>query len=108
MSNPTVSGYDPVPSLGKRSTVTVRDDMPPAGEVGALAVPVVSGEDPPDELGVGAEALAAAGFTGARGQTLVLPNPDGMVRSAWALEEWSTPPSSATSSPSSRVRFPIT
>jgi leucyl aminopeptidase len=85
MSNPTVSGYDPVPSLGKRSTVTVRDDMPPAGEVGALAVPVVSGEDPPDELGVGAEALAAAGFTGARGQTLVLPNPDGMVRVAVGL-----------------------
>jgi leucyl aminopeptidase len=50
-----------------------------------VAVPVVGGGDPPPELGVDAAALASAGFTGARGQTLVLPHPDGVVRVAVGL-----------------------
>jgi leucyl aminopeptidase len=53
--------------------------------VGALAVPVVAGEDPPPELGADAGALASVGFTGARGQTALLPNPDGVVRVAIGL-----------------------
>ena len=106
MSNPNVTGHDPIPSLGKRSSVTVRTDKPGSAEVGALAVPVVSGEDPPDDLGVGTEALASAGFTAARGQTLVLPHADGVVRVAVGLAPAasSTPPWSGTSPPSSPGR----
>ncbi len=85
MSNPTISGYDPIPSVSRRCAVTVRTEMPSSGEVGALAVPVVGGGDPPAELGVDAAALASAGFTGDRGQTLVLPHPDGVVRVAVGL-----------------------
>ena len=85
MSNPTISAHDPIPSVGQRCTVSLRTDMPAAGEVGAVAVPVVGGGDPPPELGVDAVALTSAGFTGARGQTLVLPHPDGVVRVAVGL-----------------------
>ena len=85
MNNPNVTGHDPIPSLGNRLSVTVRTDKPGSAEVGAMAVPVVSGEDPPDDLGVGTDALASAGFTAARGQTLVLPHPDGVVRVAVGL-----------------------
>ncbi len=85
MSNPTISAHDPIPSVGRRCTVSLRADIPAAGEVGAVAVPVVGGGDPPPELGVDALALTSAGFTGARGQTLVLPHPDGVVRVAVGL-----------------------
>jgi leucyl aminopeptidase len=85
MSNPTISAYDPIPSLHRRATVTVRTDLPGPDEVGAVAVPVVSGGDAPPELGVDAAALKAAGFTGERAQTLVLPHPDGVVRVAVGL-----------------------
>jgi leucyl aminopeptidase len=44
-----------------------------ADEVGAVAVPVAEGTEPPGDLGQDAAALAAAGFTGRLGQTLVLP-----------------------------------
>src|SRR5690349_4352142 len=85
MSNPTISAYDPIPSVGRRASVTVRSELPGADEVGALAVPVVSGGEAPPELGVDSAALAAAGFTGARAQTLVLPHADGVVRVAVGL-----------------------
>ena len=85
MSNPTISAHDPIPSVRQRCTVSLRADIPAAGEVGAVAVPVVGGGDPPPELGVDALALTSAGFTGARGQTLVLPHPDGVVRVAVGL-----------------------
>src|SRR3954469_19189897 len=85
MSNPTISAYDPIPSVSRRCSVTVRPDMPSVTDVGALAVPVVGGGDPPPELGVDAASLTSAGFTGARGQTLVLPHPDGVVRVAVGL-----------------------
>ena len=85
MSNPTISAHDPIPSVGQRCSVSLRTDIPAAGEVGAVAVPVVGGGDPPPELGVDALALTSAGFTGARGQTLVLPHPDGVVRVAVGL-----------------------
>jgi leucyl aminopeptidase len=85
MSNPTISAYDPIPSVQRRASVTVRTELPGADEVGAIAVPVVDGGDAPPELGVDAAALASAGFTGARAQTLVLPHTDGVVRVAVGL-----------------------
>src|SRR5690242_16747444 len=85
MSNPTISAYDPIPSLGQRCSVSFRGELPGADVVGAVAVPMVAGGDAPPELGVDTAALTAAGFTGARGQTLVLPHPDGVVRVAVGL-----------------------
>jgi len=43
---------------------------------------MVQGEEAPEELGVDTAGLDSAGFTGARGQTLVLPHADGVVRVA--------------------------
>nr|WP_167219124.1 leucyl aminopeptidase [Kribbella shirazensis] len=51
-------------------------------EADALAVPVVAGTEPPEELGLDAAGLASAGFTAKRGQTLVRPTADGPVRVA--------------------------
>ena len=82
VTNRTINRYDPIPSLGRRSQVTFQSEMPAASDVGALEVPVVQGGDPPEDLGVDAAALASAGFTGARAQTLVVPRVDGVVRVA--------------------------
>jgi leucyl aminopeptidase len=65
---------DPVPSTRSAAAVDVVTQLPGADEVGAVAVPVAEGSDPPGELGQDAAALAAVGFTGRRGQTLVLPS----------------------------------
>ena len=66
---------DPTPSLRSRTSVTARasDDL---SDVDALAVPVRAGGPVPAELGDTA-ALARCGFTGARGQTLVVPTATG-------------------------------
>ncbi len=64
--------FDPVPSLAHAPSVSISEE-PPA-DPGALAVFVGSEDElPADAAGIGREALAAAGFTGARNQTLVLP-----------------------------------
>jgi leucyl aminopeptidase len=76
MTNPTIDRYDPVPSMRQRCQVTV-EPGPPSGDHGALAVPVAEGAEPPTDLGLSSEALRSAGYTGARGQTLVLPDADG-------------------------------
>ncbi len=77
MSNPTVNRYDPTPSLRHRAQVTMQATLPTGGAVGAVAVPVVQDSTPPDGLGLSADALRSAGFTGKRGQTLVIPVADG-------------------------------
>ncbi|WP_235506393.1 leucyl aminopeptidase [Terrabacter sp. Root181] len=73
MSTQAMRTLDPIPSTRSSATVDVLTQLPGADEVGAVAVPVAEGAEPPSELGQDAAALAAAGFTGKRGQTIVLP-----------------------------------
>src|SRR6478736_4183258 len=73
VSTPAMRTLDPIPSTRSSVTVDVVADLPGADEVGAVAVPVAEGAEPPADLGQDAAALAAAGFTGKRGQTIVLP-----------------------------------
>ena len=75
-ANPAIGDFDPIPSARRRATVSVISELP-SGQAGAVAVPVVEGGDPPDDLGVESAGLASAGFTGRRGQHLVLPPRDG-------------------------------
>jgi leucyl aminopeptidase len=46
-------------------------------DAGALGVPVPAGGEVPAEVGLDRDRLAAAGFTGAAGTTLVVPSPSG-------------------------------
>ncbi|WP_243400249.1 leucyl aminopeptidase [Arthrobacter glacialis] len=66
--------YNPAPSLQLDPAVSAPDA--PAGEATAVGYFVSTDGDAPAELGLGKEALAAAGFTGAAGQTLVIPRAD--------------------------------
>lgn len=70
------SDFDPVPSASASVAVDVVD-APPVGV--ALGVPVGTSGPVPQPVGLDRDALAAAGFTGAAGQTLMLPGPDGLV-----------------------------
>jgi leucyl aminopeptidase len=64
--------FDPVPSLARATSVSV-SSQPPV-DPGALAVFVpAEGELPESIAEIGRDALAAAGFTGAENQTLLLP-----------------------------------
>ena len=61
--------FDPVPAASQQPTVTVAAAPPGDAVIGIL---MTSSGDWPDAL-PDREVLAAAGFTGARGQTLLLP-----------------------------------
>ena len=77
MSTPASWGIDPIPSFRRTVSVTVVSELPGPDAAGAVAVPLMSEGEPPARLGVSRSALAAAGFTGERGQTLVVPAADG-------------------------------
>ena len=79
MSTPAMRSLDPIPSTRSSVKVDVVTGLPEPDVVGAVAVPVSEGGDPPSELGHDAATLEAAGFTGKRGQTLVLPSGPGRV-----------------------------
>jgi leucyl aminopeptidase len=68
---------DLVPSLAQsaHTQVSVAGSVPPSAT--ALVVPVGTEGTVPPSLGVDREALAAAGFAGKSGQTLMLPRADG-------------------------------
>jgi leucyl aminopeptidase len=74
---PTAGDVDPVPSLGSTVVIDVAEVLPPISEAAALAVPVLEGGGPPADLGTDAEHLAAVGFTGAPGTSVVIPGADG-------------------------------
>ncbi|MFC6159923.1 leucyl aminopeptidase family protein [Kribbella jiaozuonensis] len=74
--------FDPIPSTRYQVRVAVVPLKQAADEADALAVPVAAGVEPPEELGTDLAGLESAGFTGKRGQTLVLPRADGPVRVA--------------------------
>ncbi|MEV0803255.1 leucyl aminopeptidase [Kribbella sp. NPDC050281] len=80
--NATPDDFDPIPSTRHRIPVTVGSLKQAEQEADALAVPVASGTEPPDELGTDAAGLASAGFSGTRGQTLVQTRSSGPVRVA--------------------------
>ncbi|WP_350275015.1 leucyl aminopeptidase [Kribbella sp. HUAS MG21] len=65
--------FDPIPSTRYRPAIGVGTLKQAMTEADALAVPVVAGSEPPEELGIDADGLASAGFTAQRGQTLVRP-----------------------------------
>ncbi|MFI5694583.1 leucyl aminopeptidase family protein [Kribbella sp. NPDC051586] len=77
--------FDPIPSTRYQVRVAVVSLKQATDEADALAVPVAAaaaGVEPPEELGTDLAGLGSAGFTGRRGQTLVLPRADGPVRVA--------------------------
>ncbi|AIY01377.1 leucyl aminopeptidase [Arthrobacter sp. PAMC 25486] len=63
--------YDPAPSLQLDPTVSAATTL--GGAATAVGYYVSTEGDVPTELGLGRDALAAAGFTGAAGQALLLP-----------------------------------
>jgi leucyl aminopeptidase len=74
--------FDPIPSTRYRPTVGTGTLKQAVAEADALAVPVVAGKEPAEELGTDTAGLAAAGFIAERGQTLVRTTADGPVRVA--------------------------
>src|SRR6478736_4830010 len=52
VSTPAMRTLDPVPSTRSSTTVDVVTQLPGPDEVGAVAVPVAEGSDPPGDLGV--------------------------------------------------------
>jgi leucyl aminopeptidase len=80
--NTTPAVFDPIPSTRYRPAVGVGTLKQAMTETDALAVPVVSGAEPPEELGADAAELASVGFTAERGRTLLRPTADGPVRVA--------------------------
>ena len=65
------------PSLDRSATVPIAVTPAVPASATALVVPVAANTDPPSELGLDRGALAAAGFEGTAGQTLVVPRTDG-------------------------------
>ncbi|ONI73937.1 leucyl aminopeptidase [Kribbella sp. ALI-6-A] len=82
MHTTTKDDFDPIPSTRRRVHVGVGSLRQAEQETDALAVPVAADSEPPAELGSDSAALASAGFTGQRGQSLVQPRADGPVRVA--------------------------
>ena len=74
LDHPAKGSFDPIPSTRNRPSVTVVTALPTPEVADALAVPVTQDAEPPAELGVDAAALKSAGFTGKRGETLVVPH----------------------------------
>ena len=76
------SDFNPIPSVtrGRAVDVAVSDAVPV--EAGAVGVPVGTGGEPSEVLGLSRAALAAVGFAGKTGQTLTIPAADGRLRVA--------------------------
>lgn len=75
--------FTPVPSLGHGAAIAVT--TAPAADLDAIGFAVGTTGDVPAELGVSFESLERAGFTGAPGQTLTLPQADGPVYIAFGV-----------------------
>ncbi|WP_107765501.1 leucyl aminopeptidase family protein [Nocardioides terrigena] len=90
MSSPTPRDIDPVPTLRARVDIHVVEELPPASDAAALAVPVIEGDRPPADLGTDWSQLNAVGFTAAPGQAAVLPGPDGRALVALGVGDAST------------------
>ena len=71
--------FDPVPSLADGLSTSVTVATSPPGDLEAVGIAVDSTGAGADAVGVSFESLAKAGFTGALGQTIVLPQSEGAV-----------------------------
>lgn len=76
--------YEPVPSRARSATQIGVAAAIPEG-VGAIAVPVAEDGEIPSEIGLDREALAAAGFEGKIGQSLIVPTAGGPTKIAVGL-----------------------
>jgi leucyl aminopeptidase len=79
------SDFTPIPSQSPDRTALVEATSTANAGLDAIGFAVAADRPVPAELGIGAEALAQAGFTGAAGQTLVLPRSDGPVFVAFGV-----------------------
>ena len=70
------STFDPVPSRIRSAQLTIDVAAAPPPGTEALGVPVATSGDVPSVVGVDRARLLESGFTGALGQTLVLPHED--------------------------------
>ncbi len=62
MSSPAPRDIDPVPTLSARVDIHVVEELPPASDAAALAVPVIEGDRPPADLGTDWSQLNAVGL----------------------------------------------
>lgn len=76
---PRTTPFDPVPSATSVPAVTVRVAATGSEEPSVLGVPVTATGEVPDAVGLARETLAAWGFAGKPGQTLVVPRDGGAV-----------------------------
>ena len=97
------SHFDPVPSRIRSALLTIDVAAAPPPGTEALGVPVATSGDVPSVVGVDRARLLESGFTGALGQTLVLPHEDRpwWSRSGSASRPSSTRPPFATRRPRS-------
>lgn len=70
------STFDPVPSRTRSALLTIDVAAAPPPGTEALGVPVATSGDVPSVIGVDRARLLESGFSGALGQTLVLPHED--------------------------------
>ena len=68
--------FSPIPSVERMADTTLAVATAVPDGATAVGVPVAGGGDPPAQLGVSRERLAAAGFDAGLGATLSLPTPD--------------------------------
>ncbi len=73
------NAFDPVPSVTRVPAVVVRAVATGSEPAPVLGVPVRTDGEVPTALALSRQALASWGFTGAAGQTLVLPREEGAV-----------------------------
>ena len=79
--------FDPVPSRIRSALLTIDVAAAPPPGTEALGVPVASSGDVPPIIGVDRARLLESGFSGALGQTLVLPHEDRPVVVAVGIGE---------------------
>jgi len=79
--------FDPVPSRIRSALLTIDVAAAPPPGTEALGVPVAAGGDVPPIIGVDRARLLESGFSGALGQTLVLPHEDRPVVVAVGIGE---------------------
>jgi leucyl aminopeptidase len=77
--------FDPIPSYARTLGVSLSASQDPPASASVIAVPLFAGTDGDGGLGIGPEALAAAGFTGQVGQALALPRAEGPLPVAVGL-----------------------
>ncbi len=72
-----VADFDPVPSIGQMTDVILAVARGAPADVDALGIPVGTEGGVPKALGLDRKALAATGFEGKVGQTLLVPRAEG-------------------------------